>query len=241
MATRTFTFKEVEVEEDICYTPYSFHILTPTSRNIVRGTPAHFSDNAEDTTPLHFPERGRCLGQAPRLTHSLSPVRVRTEVQRIAASQVPEQSFRHQYYTPESAGIPVRAAPGQSTLANELELADEIPPVQRSPAAPTRGQELLVDLVATERRVSPPNQQSVSNSHPRYRTPPTPSEVFHEYLDSMEHPTNDIMDVSIDKPPDRRCFHTRSCRTFAKHFKKYPQKLLEVTRLSFGGSNDCSL
>ncbi|KAJ3964866.1 hypothetical protein EV361DRAFT_955550 [Lentinula raphanica] len=210
MATRTFTFKEVEVEEDICYTPYSFHILTPTSRNIVRGTPAHF-------------------------------IHVRTEVQRIAASQVPEQSFRHQYYTPESAGIPVRAAPGQSTLANELELADEIPPVQRSPAAPTRGQELLVDLVATERRVSPPNQQSVSNSHPRYRTPPTPSEVFHEYLDSMEHPTNDIMDVSIDKPPDRRCFHTRSCRTFAKHFKKYPQKLLEVTRLSFGGSNDCSL
>ncbi|KAJ3718768.1 hypothetical protein C8R42DRAFT_723288 [Lentinula raphanica] len=34
---------------------------------------------------------------------------------------------------------------------------------------------------------------------------------------------------------------TRSCRTFAKHFEKYPRKLLEVTRLSFGGSNDCSL
>ncbi|KAJ3767478.1 hypothetical protein FB446DRAFT_793155 [Lentinula raphanica] len=203
MATRTFTFEEVEVEEDIRYTPYSFHILTPTSRNIVRGTPAHFSDNAEDTTPLHFPERGHHVGQAPCPTHSLSPVRVQTEVQRIAASQEPERSFRHQYYTPESAEIPVRAAPGQSTLANELELADEIPPVQRSPAAPTRGQELLADLVATERHVSPPNQQSVSNSRPRYRTPPTP-EVFHEYLDSMEHPTKDIMDVSIDEPPDRR-------------------------------------
>ncbi|KAJ3817919.1 hypothetical protein F5880DRAFT_1687907 [Lentinula raphanica] len=202
MATRTFTFEEVEVEEDIRYAPYSFHILTPTSRNIVRGTPAHFSNNAEDTTPLHFPERGRHLGQAPR-PRSLLPVHVRTEVQCTAASQEPERSFRHQYYTPESAGIPVRAAPGQSNLANELELADELPPVQRSPAAPTRGQELLADLVATERCVSPPNRQSVSNSCPRYNTPPT-LEVSHEYHNSMDHPTKDIMDVSIDKPPDRQ-------------------------------------
>ncbi|KAJ3963803.1 hypothetical protein EV361DRAFT_874536, partial [Lentinula raphanica] len=73
--------------------------------------------------------------------------------------QEPERSFRHQYYTPESAGIPVRAAPGQFNLANELELADELSSVQRSSAAPTQGQELLADLVATERsRVSPLNR-----------------------------------------------------------------------------------
>ncbi|KAJ3756470.1 hypothetical protein EV360DRAFT_71954 [Lentinula raphanica] len=68
---------------------------------------------------------------------------------------------RHQYYTPESAGIPVRAAPGQFNLANELELADELPSVQRSSAAPTQGQELLADLVATERRVFPLNRQTL--------------------------------------------------------------------------------
>ncbi|KAJ3718748.1 hypothetical protein C8R42DRAFT_723267 [Lentinula raphanica] len=222
MATRTFITEDIE--EDIRYTPYSFHVLTPNSCNITRITPAQLQDTTANTA-LHFPERGRPLGRAPH-NRSLSPLPHRsTQPQRSAPPHL-ERSLQHQYYTPESVGIPIQHNPGQDNFAVEMELADT-PPRRPASTLPTQGQMLLAELAANAGH-HPPQQQDIPTHQPSsgsmhgrdvpsqtgtppqqalnrstsqpYQTPPTPEE-FHEYLREIEQENNRRSNIILDDPP----------------------------------------
>ncbi|KAJ3835269.1 hypothetical protein F5878DRAFT_664025 [Lentinula raphanica] len=256
MATRTFITKDIE--EDIQYTPYSFHVLTPNSCNITRVTPHQekylgpreprdtpqklrlprlprdsqrfpkiFKATQDTTanTALHFPEQGQQLGRAP-YNHSLSPLPYcSTQPQRSAPLHL-ERSFQHQYYTPESVGIPIRHNPGQDNLAVEMELANT-PPRRPASTLPTQGQMLLAELAANAGH-HPPQQQDIPTRQPSsgsmqgrdvpsqtgtppqqtlnrstsqpYQTPPTPEE-FHEHLREIKQENNSRSNIILDDPP----------------------------------------
>ncbi|KAF9060093.1 hypothetical protein BDP27DRAFT_1370829 [Rhodocollybia butyracea] len=195
MTTITRTREEMErlATQSISY---PVHMITPDSNVIRRVTNQPSQATTTENTPLYFPERGWPLGRNPRnRSMSLSPTRLRaarlTTFGNIEAPTEPERSFQHQYYTRESAGMPIRPEPYQVDLQTELENQIDAPASRLTVSPPSMGQQLLAELV--ERTQELPHTPTAYMTAPSQ--PPDTSNVFRE----ANHPSESLGEDRISE------------------------------------------
>ncbi|KAF9067038.1 hypothetical protein BDP27DRAFT_1423328 [Rhodocollybia butyracea] len=190
MATITRTREEME---ELSTQPISYpvHMITPDSRMIRQVTSQPTQTQVTDNTPLYFPERGRHLGRNSRnRSVSLSPTRLRatrlSTFGNMEAPANPELSYHHQYYTRESAGMPIRPEPHQIDLQTELQNQTDTSGYRSTASPHLVEQQLLADL-EEHIQASPrtPTRMPTQRVSPTFQTPSTPS-VFNEVLNHPE-------------------------------------------------------
>ncbi|KAF9029385.1 hypothetical protein BDP27DRAFT_1436651 [Rhodocollybia butyracea] len=221
MATTTRTREEID-ETTQQSTSYPVYVVTPNSSNIQRVIDRSRQAEATENTPLYFPERGRPLGRNPRnRSMSLSPTRLRaarlSALGTNPAPEEPECSLRHQYYTRESAGIPIRPESHQRDLHTELQ--DQIDTSDhRSMKSPHRSpislhssdRQTLTDLQESIQEVPrTPTHMLFQRISPVFQTPETPS-VFNQVTQQPELLTEDRISEVVVYPQEQEVELTRS-------------------------------
>ncbi|KIK55909.1 hypothetical protein GYMLUDRAFT_62323 [Collybiopsis luxurians FD-317 M1] len=183
--------------ENIPYTPYSIHVLTPNSCNFTRVMNQPAQQLEATPTSHQFPQRGNCLGNLV-CAHSASPTIPSPAHLRETAPCELEHSYEsfigHPYPTCEVRGLPIQQLPGQMDLATELNNPLGPIPEERVTSIPSTGQQLLAELALEYHGVgnSPHNSEKILSTSPqanttesreaaavRYKTPSTPSVFYH--------------------------------------------------------------